>query len=104
MTGGGGGPLEFYHMPRYGDGQWPARRVTHEDLGDRFLDVPGREWFVLGDNVHHYMKVRVTGDRATYTAIQAPDGEVLAEFRATRRGAAPSALSAPPIGSPASGQ
>jgi predicted phosphodiesterase len=86
LTGGGGGTLAQYHYPRWGDSQWPQARITADDIRGRFPNAHARDWFVLGENSHHYMKVGVTGDRATFTIYRLPGGDVIEEFVAARRG------------------
>jgi hypothetical protein len=85
LIGGGGGTLEMYHYPRWGDWQWPAARMNRENMGLRFERAHGSEAFLLGENDHHFMKVKVVEDTATFTILRLSDGEVIAEYTSTRR-------------------
>jgi hypothetical protein len=84
LVGGGGGTLEPYYLPKYGSHQWPGKHITADQLGAGFEDVYAKPWFLEGETSHHYMKVLVEGNQASFTAIRTENGEIIASFNATR--------------------
>jgi len=84
LVGGGGGALEMYHYPLWEEWQWPAPRMDRENMGAVFERAHASDSFLLGENDHHFMKVKVVGGTATFTILRLPDGDVIAEYVSTR--------------------
>jgi hypothetical protein len=84
LVGGGGGTLEMYHYPRWGEWRWPAPRMDRESMGAGFARAHASDAFLLGENDHHFMKVKILGDTATFTILRLPGGEPIAEYVSVR--------------------
>ncbi|MHA1745169.1 MAG: purple acid phosphatase family protein [Promethearchaeota archaeon] len=86
VGGGGAGIDTMMDVDDYGDRAWPsmAINVSAADYDGRYDGIYGVEYQLYGELSFHYMKVRVEGDTATFTAIRADDGSIIVQYTTTR--------------------
>ena len=69
----------------WGNAERISAHMDRENMDQRFERAHGSGRFLLGENDHHFMKVKVVDDTATFTILRLPGGEVIAEYTSTRR-------------------
>ncbi len=77
MGGGGGGIDDMTSTSKYDTRAWPGTTLNVSTNPDPYKTKLGWEYQLYGEMVHHYMKVKVTGDDAEFTAIRSTDGSIL---------------------------
>lgn len=90
MCAGGGGSLKQVTNPeKMGDRVWPNTEEYINDWGNNVLEIPqwtdddrfetqyGWEWQKYAERTHHYMKVSVDGNEATFSAYRTFDNSLI---------------------------
>ncbi len=77
VGGGGGGIDEMTSTTNYGTRAWPGSSLTVGANPNPYKGKLGWEYQIYGELVHHYLKVKVTGNDVVFTAIRSTDGTTL---------------------------
>jgi 3',5'-cyclic AMP phosphodiesterase CpdA len=81
VVGGGGGGIDpLTNTEKYGDRAWPSTTMKVSESDGRFDEIYGHEYQLMGVLTHHFMKVDVDGETATFTAIRTDDGSVIVKY------------------------
>jgi hypothetical protein len=85
IVGGGGGTLDPMISSEYETRTWPAKSINMSQITDgRFDKIYGHEYELYGEMTHAFMRVHVSGNTATFTAIRAYDGTTIVEYNVSR--------------------
>jgi 3',5'-cyclic AMP phosphodiesterase CpdA len=85
VVGGGGGSIDpVISVEKYGDRAWPSKSINASTSDGRYNAIYGHEYEIYGEMVHHFMRIHVSGDTATFTAIRTYDGTTMLELAVTR--------------------
>jgi len=84
VGGGGGGQPEMTNRAIFKNHTWPDIVLTPENKGTQFDHIYGSQYHLYSELVNHYMKVQVSGDVATFTAIRVMDGTIIKQYVVNR--------------------
>jgi hypothetical protein len=81
ILGGGGGTIDpMTSTAYYGARAWPNTSMQVNASDGRFDSLYGHQYQLYGELTHHYMKVKVVGQTATFTAIRSLDGSIIQQY------------------------
>ncbi|QEE17959.1 metallophosphoesterase [Promethearchaeum syntrophicum] len=81
VVGGGGVSIEpMMDQEKFGDLAWLDSQLNVSETEGQFDQVFGSEYQLFGELCNHYLKIKVQGDTATFTAIRSSDGSTIIEY------------------------
>jgi len=81
VVGGGGSSIDpMMDIDDYGERAWTDFQLNVSETDGQFDNISGSEYQLFGELSNHYLKVKVQGNKTTFTAIRSTDGSTIVEY------------------------
>jgi Calcineurin-like phosphoesterase len=85
VVGGGGGGIDpMGNTEKYGARAWPTPSMRVSESDGRYAVNYGSQYQLYAELTHHYMKVEVNGESATFSAIDYENGTPIVKYQVNR--------------------